>query len=51
MAQTLCKWKKDDLADNLLKFKKIVKKSKHVCKNCRRVAAKKKYLCEPMRLK
>ncbi len=42
----LCKWKKEAYKDDLSKLIKIVKKPKHICTKCGRVAKKEKWLCE-----
>jgi hypothetical protein len=46
----LCRWKKDKRIKELERYSAMVKKPKAMCKNCGRVAAKKKWLCEPISL-
>jgi len=48
--KTLCKLKKDELADDFKKIVKIVKKPKFICEKCARAAKEKKYLCNPVTL-
>lgn len=43
----LCKWKKQEIKDNLKKIIKITKKPKHICMNCGRTAKKERMLCAP----
>lgn len=49
--KTLCKLKKNELAEDFKKVLKIVKKPKFICEKCARVAKDKKYLCDPIKLK
>ncbi|MDX1617070.1 MAG: hypothetical protein R3300_22385 [Candidatus Promineifilaceae bacterium] len=49
--KSLCKWDKSDIRDDFEKLAKIVGKPKYACRDCARAARKKKYLCEPRRLK
>jgi hypothetical protein len=42
----LCDWKKEQL-DDLDSYRDIVLDPQHVCKECGRVANKKKWLCKP----
>ena len=46
----MCKWKKGDVEDDFKTFKSLVGKPKYACKNCARVAAKKKVICKPISL-
>ena len=48
--KTLCKWKKDDLADDFSSLLEAVKGAKFVCMKCGRAAAAKKWLCKPKKL-
>jgi hypothetical protein len=45
--EPLCKWKKDDIADQLDTLKKMVCDARFICKRCGRAADKKKHLCKP----
>lgn len=47
----LCKWKQDDVGENIDKIISIVRDPKFVCKKCGRVADKKKWLHKPVPLK
>lgn len=49
-AKTLCAFKKDDLKDNLRKYKKLVQDSRFVCKKCGRAAHQETRLCKPVTL-
>lgn len=49
--KTLCKLKKNEMANDFKKILKIVKKPKFICEKCARVAKEKKYLCSPLSLK
>lgn len=51
MMKTLCKLKKNELADEFKKILKIVKKPKFICEKCARVAHEKKYLCNAIAMK
>jgi hypothetical protein len=46
---SLCKWKKDDLADPD-KMRRVVKDPRFTCKDCGRAASRKKWLCKPQPL-
>ncbi len=46
----LCAWKKEERVEKLDSYRAMVKKPKFICTNCGRVAAKKKWLCEPISL-
>lgn len=46
----LCKWKKDEIKDDLDKLKRIVAPGHYVCSKCGRVAKKDEYLCKPVSL-
>jgi hypothetical protein len=46
----LCKWKSGSYGDRLDDLRSIVDPPKFVCESCGRVAARKKYLCKPVRL-
>jgi hypothetical protein len=46
--KTLCGWKKSDRKAKYLL--KIVEPSTYFCKDCGRIANKKKWLCEPKKL-
>ncbi len=48
--KTRCKWKKDDIKDDLEALKEVVKDAKYICKKCGRVAKAKGYLCKPQPL-
>jgi len=49
--KTLCKLERSGyLVDNFKIYKKLVRYGKYVCKDCGRVARKKKNLCNPKRL-
>ena len=49
--KTLCELKGTDFfKSNFKEYKKLVRNAEYVCKNCGRVAALKKNLCEPKRL-
>jgi len=47
----LCKWKEDDLTENLEGFMKIIRKPEFVCEKCGRVADDKKWLHKPISIK
>ena len=47
----LCKWKENDISGKFDKYINIVRNPKFVCKNCGRVADKKKWLHKPASLK
>jgi hypothetical protein len=47
----LCKWKKAERIEKLSNYRSIVEKPGFLCGDCGRVAAKKKHLCKPLRLK
>ena len=47
----LCKWKEDDLTENLGEFMEIVRDPKFLCKKCGRVADDKKRLHKPIPIK
>jgi hypothetical protein len=49
--KSLCKWEKNDRFENLDDYRKIVGKADFMCESCGRVASKKKWLCDPYRLK
>ena len=46
----LCDWKKEERVEKLASYRDLVKKPKFMCADCGRVAAKKKWLCEPISL-
>jgi hypothetical protein len=48
MGDTICSWKKTELKAKYLL--KVVNQPKFFCKECGRVANKKKYLCDPKKL-
>ena len=48
--KTLCNWDEKRIRNNIDKLRLIVDSPRFVCKNCARVANKKKYLCDPIRL-
>lgn len=48
MAETICGWNKAELKAKYLL--KVVQQPKYFCKECGRVANKKRYLCEPKKL-
>lgn len=52
MAKTphLCKWKKSDVDDRFDALCDIVREPKYICRRCRRVADRKKWLCKPTAL-
>lgn len=45
---TLCGWHKSELKAKFLL--KVIEPPKYYCKDCGRIAAKKKWLCEPKKL-
>ena len=49
--KTICKWKKNEIEENLPELVKMVGNPKFICGNCGRAAAKKKWLCKPVPLK
>ena len=46
----LCGWKKKERLRNLDRYRRIVRAPRFMCEECGRVAAGKKWLCEPVRL-
>jgi hypothetical protein len=48
--KTLCKWKSGQYEKERELLARIVASPEHFCTECGRVAAKKKWLCEPTRL-
>ena len=48
---TLCKLDKQDMEDSMDDIVSLVAKPKYMCRKCARVAIKKKYLCEPIKIK
>ncbi len=46
--RTLCSWDEQEIKAQLLL--PVVEQPKFYCKNCARVANKKKYLCDPKKL-
>ncbi len=51
MAKTLCDIKhRDYLKSSFDNYQALIHPGKYVCKNCGRVAAKKKNLCKPKKL-
>lgn len=48
--RTLCKWKSGQYEKDRELLARIVAEPVYFCADCGRVAAKKKWLCEPVRL-
>jgi hypothetical protein len=44
----LCDWKADDLAAKREAYRHLVREPRHLCRECGRVAAKRKQLCKPV---
>jgi hypothetical protein len=48
--RALCKWKREEYAEDARLLHKVVRKPRHVCQRCGRAARKKGWLCKPARL-
>ena len=48
--RTMCKWKKDEIRDQLPQLAKELLGSRYVCKKCARLAPSKDWLCKPTAL-
>ena len=47
---SLCKWKRAEITEDLKRLKKIVKKPNFVCTKCGRAARKDEFLCKPVEI-